>query len=67
MAHVTLATGIVGPDGSEETLSEYLCDWPECPNVATQVLGGSRDLGRFFMTCDEHGPKSQSGTDPAEL
>ena len=67
MAQVTIPTGVVRPDGSEERLSEYLCDWPECPNVATQVLGGSRDLGRFLMACDEHGPARRPATEPAEL
>jgi hypothetical protein len=66
MPHVTIPTGIVGPDGREETLSEYLCDWPGCVNVATQVLGGSKELGRFFVTCDEHGPERRSRPDSAE-
>src|SRR3954463_10850930 len=31
-------------EGREETLSEYLCDWAGCPNVAVEVLGIVREL-----------------------
>ena len=27
---VTLRTGFHAPDGREEALTEYLCDWPGC-------------------------------------
>src|SRR5262245_33140217 len=37
--HVTIKTGAKAPDGREEQISEYLCDSPGCPNIATRVLG----------------------------
>jgi len=30
-------------DGREEELSDFICDIPGCPNVATHVLGGVRE------------------------
>jgi hypothetical protein len=54
MSHVTLRTGIVGPDGREETISEYLCDWPDCPNAAVHVLGVVREIAALSAVCDEH-------------
>jgi hypothetical protein len=54
MPRVTIRTGIVGPDGREETLSDYLCDWPGCPNIATQVLACVRELSASVVVCDEH-------------
>ena len=54
MPRVTIRTGFTGADGREETLSEYLCDIPDCPNVATHVVGSSRELRMSFAVCDEH-------------
>jgi hypothetical protein len=54
MPRVTIKTGIIAPDGREEELAEYLCDWPDCPNVATQVLGYIRASGFSAVMCDEH-------------
>ncbi len=51
MPQVTIRTII---DGREETLSEYLCDWPECPNVATEVVGVVRELRIRAAMCAEH-------------
>ena len=51
MPPVTIRTII---DGREEMLSEYLCDWPECPNVAVEVLGVVRDLRMRAAVCAEH-------------
>jgi hypothetical protein len=39
MPWVTIETGLTTPDGHEEKLREYLCDYPGCPNVATPMLG----------------------------
>jgi hypothetical protein len=44
MPQVTIKTGIAGPDGREEELTEYLCDWPGCPNVAEHVLVRVKEL-----------------------
>ena len=38
----------------EETLTEYLCDWPNCPNVAVQVVGVVRELRLRAAMCAEH-------------
>lgn len=52
MPAVTLRT--TGPDGTEETLTEYICDWPSCPNVATRVLGVVVELRAMAAVCAEH-------------
>jgi len=49
--HVTIRTIV---DGREETLSEYLCDWPDCPNVAVNVIGVVRELRIRTAMCPEH-------------
>jgi hypothetical protein len=41
-------------DGREEILSEYMCDWPDCPNVAVQVVGVVRELRIRAAMCAEH-------------
>jgi hypothetical protein len=35
MPVVTIRTAV---DGREETMTEHLCDWPDCPNVAVEVV-----------------------------
>jgi len=42
------------PDGPEETLNEYLCDWPDCPNVAEEVLGCITEIRAMAAVCGEH-------------
>ena len=54
MPRVTIKTGVIGPDGCEEELTEYFCDAPGCPNVATEVIGCVRELRLFMATCLEH-------------
>lgn len=54
MPQVTLRTGIVGADGKEEVLIDYLCDWPNCPNVAKHTVGIIRELRRAYVVCPEH-------------
>jgi hypothetical protein len=51
MPSVTLRTIV---NGREETISEYLCDWPDCPNVATEVIGIVRELRLRSAVCAEH-------------
>ncbi len=41
-------------DGCEETLTEYLCDWPDCPNVAVEVISVSRSFRLNSAVCAEH-------------
>jgi hypothetical protein len=60
MPQVTIKTGIVGPDGREEELSEYLCDWPGCPNIAVRVLGCVKELGLSVVVCEQHATTSRN-------
>jgi hypothetical protein len=41
-------------DGKEDTVSEYLCDSPGCPNVAVHVVGVVRELRTFVAVCAYH-------------
>jgi hypothetical protein len=41
-------------DGKEDTVSEYICDWPDCPNVAVHVVGVVRELRAFVAMCSDH-------------
>ena len=61
MPRVTIRTGFVGPDGREEELSEFLCDAPGCPNIATDVLGCVKDARIAVVVCADH------ATTPADL
>ena len=42
--------------GCEEKITKYMCDWPGCPNIATEALGCLRELGMFCAVCKEHAP-----------
>jgi hypothetical protein len=46
--------------GHEEELTEYLCDWPDCSNIATQVLGRLKELGICSAVCEEHATTNSS-------
>jgi hypothetical protein len=48
---VTIRTVV---DGREETLTEHLCDWPDCPRVAVEVVGFVRELRLATAYCAEH-------------
>ena len=54
MPRVAIKTGFIAPDGREEELAEYICDCPDCPNIATRALGFSKELGLSAVVCDEH-------------
>ena len=54
MSLVTIKTGITGTDGREEVLTEYLCDWPDCPNVAVHVIGVVKDIRAAVVFCGHH-------------
>ena len=54
MPRVTIRTGVIASNGQEEVLTEYICDWPDCPNVAEHVAGVFRELGLAAVMCDEH-------------
>jgi hypothetical protein len=57
---VTIKTGLTTPDGREEQLTEYVCDHPGCPNIATHALGFVREVGAMAAVCDEHARRPQS-------
>jgi hypothetical protein len=59
MPQVTIKAGFVGVDGREEEITEYLCDWPDCPNLAEHVLGCVRETGTRLALCKEHAPASR--------
>lgn len=54
MPNVTVRTGMLGPDGHEERITEYLCDSPGCPNIATQMVGCVMEIRFCVALCDEH-------------
>jgi hypothetical protein len=54
MCRITIKTGLTAPDGNEEQLTEYLCDYPDCPNFATRVLGCLVELRLMAAVCDMH-------------
>jgi hypothetical protein len=54
MSRVTIKTGLKAPDGSEEELTAYLCDYPDCPNIATQQVGCLVELRLMAAVCEEH-------------
>ena len=57
---MTIKTGFMDSDGCEEELMEYICDYPNCPNIATQVLGYLRGLRLVTVVCDVHGSKARA-------
>ena len=56
---VTIKTGFIDQDGREEELTEYLCDYPNCPNIAANAFG-SRELRQVVVVCKEHSPAARS-------
>lgn len=61
MPRVTIKTGIAGEDGLEEVLGEYLCDWPDCANVAEEVIGAVREVAAVCVMCKEHAARLRDG------
>jgi hypothetical protein len=62
MSRVTIKTGFMDADGREEELIEYLCDYPNCPNIATTAFA-CRALGLAATVCEAHAyevPPSES-------
>ena len=51
MPQITIRTDI---DGREEVVSEYICDWPDCPNVAVHVVGVVAALRIRAAMCTQH-------------
>jgi hypothetical protein len=40
--------------GGEQILTEYLCDWPDCPSIADDVKAVVRELGITLAYCQAH-------------
>ena len=59
MPRITIKSGIIGQDGREDQLTEYFCDHPGCPNIATHYLGCIVELRLSAAVCDEHIPGKQ--------
>ena len=51
MPQVTVRTTF---NGQEEEISEYMCDWPDCPAVAVHVVAFVRELRLRSAMCAEH-------------
>ena len=52
MPLVTLRT--VDSDNNEQTITEYICDWPGCPNVAEHFVGVLSDIRAMAAVCKKH-------------
>jgi hypothetical protein len=59
MCRVTIKTGLMDLDCCEEELVEYLCDYPDCPNIATNVVG-CRELRLMASVCEVHAAKARA-------
>jgi hypothetical protein len=40
--------------GGEDAITEYICDWPDCPHVAEHLLGVVAALRVKVALCAEH-------------
>jgi hypothetical protein len=61
MPFVTIKTGF-STDDREEILTEYVCDWPGCPNIAVHSLGCITAIRAMAIVCEDHTPRSKSRT-----
>jgi len=52
MPSVTLRA--IGPDLKEETMTEYICDWPDCPDAAEHIVGVIAGLRAYSAVCKKH-------------
>jgi hypothetical protein len=59
MPQVTIRTVV---DNREESISEYICDWPDCPDIAVTVVGVARGLGIRTAMCKEHADRFVNGS-----
>ena len=60
---VTLRTIV---DGNEETVSAYICDGPDCPEVAVHVVGVLRGLRLRAAMCADHAARFANQRDAAD-
>ena len=63
MPRVTIRTGFIGADGREEELSDFLCDVPDCPNSATEVVG-CVEARAVTVLCREHAARKAPTREP---
>jgi hypothetical protein len=54
MPLITIRTNSTSKGHSEEVISEYMCDSPDCPNIAVQVIGIARQINGLLALCEEH-------------
>jgi len=54
MPWVIVEPGVGGPRSYREKLTIYLCDWPDCPNVAEHILGCVKELAAAVALCKQH-------------
>jgi hypothetical protein len=50
-------------NGLEETISQYICDWPDCPEVAVHLIAVIPALRLRAMVCREHAARIANRTD----
>lgn len=62
MPSVTYKTGFADANGREETLTEYLCDWPGCLDIAEHVVGCAKEIGVTVALCAKHATKIGTAT-----
>ena len=53
MPWIKIVTGMPMPDGTTESLKEYVCDTPNCGNLATHLLGIIVELREKSAVCDD--------------
>jgi hypothetical protein len=51
---VVIKTGFISTDGQETVLREYLCDSPNCGEVAEHLVGVARDVPMMRAVCLQH-------------
>jgi hypothetical protein len=54
MPIVRIRSGVTAAQGGDQVLTEYLCDWPDCPSIADDVFGVVRELGVTLAYCKAH-------------
>ena len=56
------ATLRITVDGREETISEYICDWPDCPHAGIHVFAVAA-LRLRAVICAEHAARIADRSD----
>lgn len=67
MPHVKYKTRFIRADGREEELTEYLCDWPGCSNIADHVVGCVKEIALSIALCAEHAATINVATSSAPI